>query len=176
MPSGVGGVAPEGGVSVTELKIGIITSSDSCHDGTREDTAGRALASMCQERGWLIVSYHVCADDMESLVSSIGEMADVEMADVILTCGGTGFGPRDVAPEALALACERTAPGIGEYMRARSVEITPRAILSRGAAGIRGRSLVVNLPGSEKAATECLGFVIDQLEHAVEMLAGGGHD
>jgi molybdopterin adenylyltransferase len=161
---------------VSELKIGIVTSSDSCHDGSREDTAGAALASMCEERGWLVVSYHVCADDCESLVASISEMTDVDRADIVLTCGGTGLGPRDVAPEALALACDRFVPGIGEAIRAQSMEITKRAMLSRASAGMRGHALVINLPGSEKAARECFGFVIDQLEHAVQMARGGGHD
>lgn len=161
---------------MAELRIGIITSSDSCAAGTRVDTAGRALEQLSEERGWAVVSYHVCCDDQESLVTSIGEVADFEGADVVFTTGGTGFGPRDVTPEATALACERTAPGIAEYIRARSAEVTPRAMLSRATAGIRGRTLVVNMPGSEKAVRECFGFIADQLEHAVEMMAGGGHD
>lgn len=159
-----------------EIRIGVITSSDSCAGGMREDTAGAALMAMCEERGWLVVGYHVCMDDAEALIASITEVADVDRADVILTCGGTGFGPRDVAPEATMLACDRSAPGIAEHIRAESLRITPRAILSRATAALRGPVLVINLPGSEKAARECFGFVVDQLEHAVEMAQGGGHD
>jgi len=161
---------------VTEIRVGVITSSDSCAAGTRKDTAGAALMSLCEERDWLVVGYHVCMDDSEALIASIAEVADVDRADVILTCGGTGFGPRDVAPEATTVACDRPAPGIAEHIRAESLRITPRAMLSRGTAALRGPVLVINLPGSEKAARECFGFVVDQLEHAVEMARGGGHD
>lgn len=161
---------------MTEIRIGVITSSDSCAAGTRQDTAGRALMSLCEERGWLVVGYHVCMDDIEALASSIGDISDVEGADVILTCGGTGFGPRDVTPEATMIACDRPAPGIAEHIRAESLRFTPRAMLSRATSAMRGPVLVINLPGSEKAARECFGFVADQLEHAVEMAGGGGHD
>jgi molybdopterin adenylyltransferase len=161
---------------VAELRVGVITSSDSCSSGERADTAGLLLMAMCQERGWLVVGYHVCVDDIEALTASITEVADVDGADVVLTCGGTGFGPRDVTPEATVLACDRPAPGIAEHIRAESMRVTPRAMLSRATAALRGPVLVVNLPGSEKAARECFGFVADQLEHAVEMARGGGHD
>ena len=96
-------------------------------------------------------------------------------ADVILTCGGTGLGPRDVTPEATMDVCDRAVPGIAEHIRAESLKVTDRAMLSRATAGAVGRTLVVNLPGSEKAARECFGFVADQFEHAVAMLNGGGH-
>ncbi len=161
---------------MAEIRIGVVTSSDSCSSGTREDTAGRALMDLCEKRGWIVVGYHVCMDDIEALTASIAEIADVDGAEVILTCGGTGFGPRDVAPEATMNACDRPAPGIAEHIRAESGRITPRAMLSRATAAMRGPVLVINLPGSEKAARECFGFVADQLEHAVEMAGGGGHD
>jgi molybdopterin adenylyltransferase len=161
---------------MTELRIGIITSSDSCHRGERQDTAGPALADLCEARGWNVCSYHVCPDDKECIATSLVEMCDVEGIEVAITCGGTGFGPRDVAPEATVCVCERMAPGVAEAIRAESMRITPRAMLSRGVAGIRGHTLIVNLPGSEKAAKETFGFVADQLEHAVEMIGGGGHD
>ena len=161
---------------MADLRIGILTASDSCNRGEREDTAGRALAALCEERGWLVGAYHVCPDDLEALSTSLIELAEAEQMDVVLTCGGTGFSPRDVTPEATRLACDRLAPGIPEAIRAESMAITKRAMLSRAVAGIRGRTLVINLPGSEKAARESFAIVADQLEHAVEMMAGGGHD
>ena len=161
---------------MADLRIGILTASDSCYAGDREDTAGRALASLCEERGWLVAGYHVCPDDLESLSTSLIEFAEAEKVDIVLTCGGTGFGPRDLTPEATRLACDRLAPGIAEAIRAESLAITRRAMLSRGVAGLRGRTLVINLPGSEKAARESFAVIADQLEHAVEMMGGGGHD
>jgi molybdopterin adenylyltransferase len=146
---------------VADLRIGIVTSSDSCHAGTREDTAGKALAEMVRERGWSVVDYHVCPDDQEALGTSLVELADTDRADV--------------TPEATAAVCDRLAPGIAEHLRAQSAKVTGRAMLSRGIAGIRDRTLVINLPGSEKAVRETFGFVADQLEHAVEMMSGGGH-
>ena len=158
-----------------ELKIALLTCSDRCSRGESEDTAGLALRAACEDRGWVVVAYHVCPDDEESIAASLTELTDLEEADVVLTCGGTGLGPRDVTPEATLAVCEREAPGIAEAIRAGSMRVTRRAMLSRGVAGQRGTTLVVNLPGSEKAALECLGFVADQFQHAVEMMAGGGH-
>jgi molybdopterin adenylyltransferase len=160
---------------VAELRIGVITSSDSCHEGSREDTAGKAIASMCEERGWVVVDYHVCPDDQESLGVSLVEMADSDRADVIFTTGGTGMGPRDVTPEATIAVSERIVPGIAEHLRSESAKLTGRAMLSRGVAAMRGRTLIINFPGSEKAVRESFAFVADQLEHAVLMMAGGGH-
>jgi molybdenum cofactor synthesis domain-containing protein len=158
------------------LRIGVVTSSDSCVAGTRTDGSGPALIELLEARGWSLAGYRLCADDADSLAAAIVELADVEHADVVLTTGGTGFSPRDVAPEVTAMVCDRMAPGIAEHIRAQSAKVTPRAMLSRAAAGLRGRTLVINLPGSLKAATESFGFVADQLEHAVQMIAGGGHD
>jgi molybdopterin adenylyltransferase len=158
-----------------EIRIGVITSSDSCHDGSREDVSGKVLAALCEERGWVVVDYHVCPDDQECLSVSLQEMADSDRADVVLTTGGTGLGPRDVTPESTMAVCERLAPGIAEHLRAESGKVTPRAMLSRGVAGIRGTTLIINFPGSEKAVRESFAIIADQLEHAVEMIAGGGH-
>lgn len=160
---------------MSELRIGIITSSDSCFAGTREDLSGKALAALCEARGWNVIDYHVCQDDQESLSVSMQEMADSRRVDVVLTTGGTGFGPRDVTPEATIGVCDRMAPGIAEHIRVESGRVTPRAMLSRGVAGLRGTTLIINFPGSEKAVRESFGFVVEQLEHAVEMMAGGGH-
>jgi molybdopterin adenylyltransferase len=161
---------------VPALRIGIVTSSDSCARGDREDVSGAEIARLVEERGWTVVGTTLCADDAPALTAAIAQLADVEAADVVLTTGGTGFGPRDVTPEATEAACDRMAPGIAEHIRAESGRITGRAMLSRGAAGLRARTLVVNLPGSPKAVREAFGFVADQFEHAVEMMAGAGHD
>ena len=158
------------------LRIGIVTSSDSCALGTRADGSGPALAELVQERGWEVAGYRLCADDAEALAAAIIDLADIENADIVLTTGGTGFSPRDVAPEVTQRVCDRMAPGIAEHIRAESAKVTGRAMLSRGASGLRGRTIVINLPGSLKAARESFGFVADQLEHAVLMAAGGGHD
>lgn len=157
------------------LRVAVITSSDSCAAGVKGDGSGPALSELVTERGWEVVGYRLCADDVAELSAAIVELADVHHADVILTTGGTGFSLRDVAPEATIAVCDRMAPGIAEYIRAESVKVTKRAILSRGVAGLRGTTLVINVPGSVKAARESFGFIADQLEHAVEMIAGGGH-
>lgn len=160
---------------VASLKIGVLTSSDSRSKGEAEDTAGQALIELCEARGWMVLSYHVCPDDRECLVASLMDMAEMEGMDIVLTCGGTGLGPRDVTPEATLDVIDREAPGIAEYLRLKSLEVTPRAMLSRAVSGARGTTLIINFPGSEKAARESFGFVADQLEHAVSMMAGGGH-
>lgn len=157
------------------LRIGVITSSDSCAAGAKQDGSGPALEELIAARGWQVAGYRLCADDVDELSAAIIDLADLEGADVIFTTGGTGFSQRDVAPEATMAVCDRMAPGIAEYIRSESAKVTPRAILSRGVAGLRGRTLVINVPGSVKAARESFGFVADQLEHAVEMIAGGGH-
>ena len=156
-----------------ELRIGIITCSDTRTEV--DDTAGAALRALCEERGWKLVAYRICPDERALIAEAIAHLADHDGADVVFTCGGTGFSVRDVTPEATADVCDRLAPGIAEAIRAQSFAITRRAMLSRAIAALRGRTLVINLPGSEKAARESFGFVADQLEHAVEMMAGGGH-
>ena len=157
---------------MADLQIAVLTCSDT--RGEAEDTAGRALSELIAGRGWTLSGYQVVPDDKLRIEAAIVEMADGG-ADVILTCGGTGLGPRDVTPEATLDVCERAVPGIAEHMRAESLRVTGRAMLSRATAAVRGRTLVVNLPGSEKAAIECFGFVADQFEHAVKMMNGGGH-
>ena len=157
---------------MSELRVAILTCSDSRSQA--EDSAGRALSQLAEARGWRVSAYQLCTDDFAAIQTAIAEMADAG-ADVVLTCGGTGLGPRDVTPEATLAACDRPVPGIAEHIRAESLKITGRAMLSRATAAARGATLVVNLPGSEKAARECFGFVADQFEHAAAMMAGEGH-
>jgi molybdopterin adenylyltransferase len=107
-----------------EIRVGVITSSDSCHDGSREDVSGKVIAALCEERGWIVADYHVCPDDQECLSVSLQEMADSGRANIVLTTGGTGLGPRDVTPESTMAVCERLAPGIAEHLRAESAKIT----------------------------------------------------
>lgn len=158
-----------------ELRIGVLTCSDSRATEDADDTSGRALVSLAEERGWDVLAYHVCPDDEECIQSSLMEMADVDEVDVVLTTGGTGLGPRDVTPEATIAVGDREVPGMAEAIRAESLRVTPRAMLSRGVAAMRGTTLIVNLPGSEKAVRETFAVVADQLEHAAEMARGGGH-
>lgn len=160
---------------MAELRIGVLTCSDSRSAGEAEDTAGRALIELSEAAGWLVVAYHVCPDDRECIAASLAEMCDVEDADIVFSCGGTGLGPRDVTPEATMDIAERPVPGIADYLRSESLKVTKRAMLSRGTAAQRGHAVIINLPGSEKAARESFGFIAPQLEHAVEMAAGGGH-
>ncbi|MBW6467705.1 MAG: MogA/MoaB family molybdenum cofactor biosynthesis protein [Anaerosomatales bacterium] len=155
------------------VRLGIVTCSDTRSEA--EDTAGAALKTLITARGWQVVAYTICPDEESCIAEALIEMADSLDADVILTCGGTGFSPRDITPEVTERVAGRRAPGIAEHIRAQSLAVTPRAVLSRATAGIRGTTLIINLPGSEKAARESFGFVADQLEHAVDMMAGGGH-
>jgi len=157
------------------LKVAILTCSDTRFAGTAEDTAGPALAEEVARQGWEVAAYRVVPDDRKAIASAIIAMADDSAADVVLTTGGTGFSARDVAPEATLDVCERQAPGIAEAIRAQSMQVTRRAMLSRGVAALRGATLVVNLPGSHKGALESFGFIADQLEHAVAMIEGKGH-
>ena len=155
------------------LSIAVLTCSDT--RTLEEDTAGAALEQECRLLGWDFRSREVVEDNAEAISLAIERLAGEAAVDVLLTCGGTGLGPRDVTPDVTREVCDYLVPGIPEAMRALSLEVTHRAMLSRATCGVRGRTLVVNLPGSKKGATECFGFIADQLEHARDMIAGGGH-
>lgn len=157
------------------LRIGVLTSSDTRAAGAAEDTSGKALIELSEARGWEVVAYHLLPDDADRIAEALVQMADEDACDVVFTTGGTGLGPRDVLPEVTLAVSDREVPGIGQVVRGESLRITSRAMLSRGTAGQRGRTLIVNLPGSEKAVRESFGFVVEVLEHAAEMMAGGGH-
>ena len=155
------------------LSFAIITCSD-----TRDiasDEAGSALASLIDAAGWTVAEHIVVRDERTHIASEIARAADELAADIVITCGGTGLSPRDVTPEATRDACERDVPGIAEALRAYSMTKTRRAMLSRGVCMQRGRSLVVNFPGSTKAARENWEAIADQFEHAVRMATGEGH-
>ena len=159
------------------LRFGIITASDRSARGERADESGPALAARLREWGASVVEQVILPDDRRTLAEKMTEMAAGGMLDVLLVTGGTGFGPRDVTPEATRDVIEREAPGLAEAMRAASLKVTPFAMLSRSMAGVRGRMLIINLPGSPKGALENLEVVLPVLEHAVQLLTGesGGH-
>lgn len=150
----------------------VITVSDRSFRGEREDLSGPALCRMLQEAGYSLLDTCIVPDEREQIAAALRAAADERDAALIVTTGGTGFAPRDITPEATQDVCERMAPGIGEAMRAAALRITPRGMLSRATAGIRGRSLIVNLPGSPKAAMENLEAVLEPLEHGLTMLRG----
>ena len=152
------------------LRFGILTSSDRSARGERPDTSGPALADIVTAQGWTVVLATIVPDELEVIRETLSTWADSCEVDVILTTGGTGFAPRDVTPEATRLVIERQAPGLAEAMRQESLKVTPHAMLSRAMAGVRGRTLIVNLPGSPKAAVENLQVVLPVLAHAVELL------
>jgi molybdopterin adenylyltransferase len=153
------------------FSIGIITASDKGSRGEREDVSGRTIATMLAGIGE-VRHYVVVPDERDALSREIINMADTLAVDLILTTGGTGLSPRDVTPEATLAVIERQVPGIPEAMRAKSLEVTSRAMLSRAVAGIRGRTLIINLPGSPKGVKECLEVVLPALEHGLAIMKG----
>ena len=158
------------------MRIAIITVSDSVSRGTREDLSGAALRKRCEDLGWQAVASEILSDDQNSIRDLLIKICDASGADLILTAGGTGLGPRDVTPEATAAAATRMVPGLGERMREVGGRGFSRAYLSRATAGVRGSTLIVNLPGSPKGAVESLNAISDLLPHAVEVLSGAHHD
>lgn len=155
------------------ISFAIITCSDT--RSIKEDTAGAALKALIAENGWECKSHVVVEDERPFIASAIVRACDEQDVDVVLTCGGSGLSLRDVTPEATMDACQRNVPGIAEAMRAYSLAITPYAMLSRALCMQRDRHLVINLPGSEKAARENWAGIVGVLPHAAKMMAGGGH-
>ena len=151
--------------------FGIICVSDRCYRGECEDKSGPAIAE-CVKNLSSKNEYLLVPDEKDMISDAIKELADNRNADVIFTTGGTGFAPRDITPEATKAVIEKEVPGISEAIRAKSLEITPRAVLSRAVSGIRGKTLIINLPGSPKAVRESIDVVLPVLEHAVETLSG----
>ena len=157
------------------IRVAILTVSDSCSQGQREDISGQTIKDMLPEDRFEICRKKIVADDHEKIVNELKHFSDKADIDVVFTTGGTGLGPRDVTPEATASVCERIIPGLGEIMRAEGLKKTKSAILSRGISGICNRTIVINLPGSPKGVKESLEIVLDVLPHAVDMMHGGGH-
>jgi molybdopterin adenylyltransferase len=152
------------------LRFGILTSSDRSSSGERPDLSGPALEKLVTSQGWKVTRTGIVPDDLNVLRETLSTWADSGKMDIILTTGGTGFSPRDITPEATTLVIDRQAPGLAEAMRLESIKVTPHAMLSRGVTGMRGKVLIINLPGSPKAAVENLQVVLPVLVHAVELL------
>ena len=155
------------------LRAAVITLSDKGSRGEREDKSGPLIAQMLTAAGYVVEETMILPDEAKALKAQLIRMADGRQVNLVLTTGGTGFAPRDVTPEATIKVCEKLAPGIPEAMRAASMQITPKACLSRAAAGIRGTSLIINLPGSPKGACENLQAVLEPIEHGIYILQGG---
>ena len=152
------------------LRIGILIASDRSSRGVRPDLCGPALEEVVLAQGWTVARKDIQPDDLTVLRETLSAWADRGDLDIILTSGGTGFSPRDVTPEATRAVIHRDAPGLAEAMRAASLAVTPHGMLSRAVAGIRGKVLIVNLPGSPRAAVENLQVILPVLPHAVELL------
>jgi len=154
----------------------VITVSDKCFRGTRDDLSGPAVHALLEDAGYIITHTAIIPDDQKLIENLLISSADDLDVALIVTTGGTGFAERDVTPEATIAVCTKLAPGIPEAMRSASLKITDRAILSRQQAGIRGKSLIINLPGSPKAATENLAAVLSAIDHGLEVLRGTKKD
>ena len=154
----------------------VITLSDKGAKGERRDESGPAIAKRLTEAGYEVVEQLLLADEAAPLKPQLMRLADQRQLDLVLTTGGTGFGPRDITPEATLAVAHRNAPGIAEAMRAASLAITPRAMLSRAASVIRGKTLIINLPGSPKACMECMDVFLDTIPHAMGLLRGAVED
>ena len=154
----------------------VITVSDMGSRGLRQDTSGPAVRAMLEEAGFSVAHPAILPDEMEQISAELRDCADRRRIDLIVTTGGTGLSPRDVTPEATRAVLEREIPAIPVAMWMEGLKVTPRAMLSRAVAGIRGSSLLLNLPGSEKAARENLAAVIGALEHGLHMIAAEGHE
>ncbi len=153
-----------------KINVGILTISDRSSRGERPDKSGPALADYAKEKGWKVRRTDIVPDEKEQIQLALIDWCDKTPVDLILTTGGTGFAPRDVTPEATLAVVERAAPGLAEAMRAGSLKATEHAMLSRAVAGIRRRTLIINLPGSPKAAIENLDLIAAVIPHAIELL------
>ena len=158
------------------FKAGVITCSDSSFQGTREDLSGKLICDILEDNGYEIGRYKVVPDSKEDIKREIKKMSDELELDLVLTTGGTGFGPRDVTPEATGEVVDRWANGIAEAIRNYSLSITRRAMLSRAVSGIRGETLIVNMPGSPKAVQESLDYVLETLHHGLGILKDIEHN
>ena len=158
------------------FRVGILSISDKGAAGERQDTAGPALKELLDSRCFAVNGYQIVPDHYEEIVAALVLWSDQEKLDLILTCGGTGPAPRDLTPEATLAVAERLVPGIPEAMRLAGLAKTPHAMLSRGVAVIRGSTLIINVPGSVKGATESLTAILPALPHALEKIKGSPAD
>ena len=157
---------------MTQIRAGVITVSDACSRGEREDESGEVLAQLLTELGAEIVAQEIVNDDLEPLSHKLRAYADLKHVNLIVTTGGTGLAPRDNTPEATLSIIEREAPGLAEAMRSETLKQTPMAMISRGVCGIRSGALIINLPGSPKGVRESFAVIKPVLNHAIALLAG----
>ncbi len=158
------------------MRVALITVSDSSAQGARPDGTGPALTERCRELGWQVVSTEILPDDRATLEARLSALADSGAVDLILAAGGTGIGPRDSTPEATAAVCTKLLPGLGEVMREKGRHLNERAVLSRAIAGLRAKTIIVDLPGSPRGALESFDAVQSVLAHAVAVVGGARHD
>jgi molybdenum cofactor synthesis domain-containing protein len=154
------------------IRVAVITVSDSAVAGTREDRSGPAVRERAESFGWTVSALELVPDESHRIADAVRRLADSGEVSVVLTTGGTGVALRDVTPEATRGVIEREIPGLGELMRSEGLKFTPKAVLSRGLAGLRGRTLIVNLPGSPKGAVESLDAIAKLIPHVVDLLEG----
>ncbi|NLL51485.1 MAG: MogA/MoaB family molybdenum cofactor biosynthesis protein [Peptococcaceae bacterium] len=154
--------------------VGILTASDKGSRGEREDRSGQVIKEMVEQLGWQVKVAEIVPDEQSIIEEKLTSYADDLKLNIVFTTGGTGFSPRDVTPEATLAVVEKLTPGIPEAMRWASLQITPRAMLSRACAGIRGQTVIINLPGSPKSVQECLQVILSSLEHGLDILTGKG--
>jgi molybdopterin adenylyltransferase len=157
---------------MSKINAVVITASDACASGAREDTSGATLVQLLTDLGAEIVATKILSDDLGPLVAALTDFADRDDVNLIITTGGTGLGPRDNTPEATKRVIEREASGIAEAIRAESLKATPMAMISRGVSGVRSGTLIINLPGSPKAVKETFAVIAPVLPHAMDLLAG----
>ncbi|MBW1902486.1 MAG: MogA/MoaB family molybdenum cofactor biosynthesis protein [Deltaproteobacteria bacterium] len=158
------------------MRAGVLTISDKGFAGERKDGSGPVICEILRSIGAVIEVTEIVPDEQDIISDRLIHCADTLSLDLVVTTGGTGVSPRDVTPEATKAAIEREVPGMGEAMRTESLKITPHAVISRGIAGIRGQTLIINLPGSPKAASENLKTILDALPHAISKIKGDQSD
>jgi molybdopterin adenylyltransferase len=154
------------------IRAAIVTVSDSVAAGSREDRSGVILREWAEALGWQVTAQEIVPDEMERIASVLTRLTDSGQVSLVITTGGTGVSPRDVTPEAARTVIEREIPGLGELMRAEGRKITPFAVLSRSMAGVRGTTLIVNLPGSPKGALESLDAIVQLIPHIIDLIEG----
>jgi len=154
------------------IRVAVVTISDSCYNGSREDRSGPALEARAKQKGWEVPYATVLPDEADRISEMLRELSDESTAQVVFTTGGTGIAHRDVTPEATRAVIDREIPGMAEHIRAEGAKSTSRAVLSRGIVGIRGRTLIVNLPGSPSGAVESFDSIADVVPHVVDLLEG----